>query len=130
VQIEDAPNANASHKVHLVWLVCVKKRCPRALAPVPWNAGIYIGRVARQRIAGIRRFPCDPLLAGPEKVPPEVFTKPFTNPVNGNPEAVHNNLREALRLLAVQQRANKLHATTMFFPHFVGDACSDTRDSC
>ncbi len=34
-----------------------------------------------------------------DKVPPEVFTKPFTNPVNGNPEAVHNNLREALRLL-------------------------------
>jgi len=66
VQIEDAPNANASHKVYLVWLVCVKKRCPRALAPVPWNAGIYIGRVARQRIAEIRRFPCDSLLAGPE----------------------------------------------------------------
>jgi len=34
-----------------------------------------------------------------DKVPPEVFTKPYTNPVNGNPEAVHNNLREALRLL-------------------------------
>ena len=34
-----------------------------------------------------------------DKVAPEVFTKPFTNPVNGNPEAVHNNLREALRLL-------------------------------
>jgi len=37
VQIEDAPNPNASHKVYLVWLVCVKKRCPRALAPVPSN---------------------------------------------------------------------------------------------
>ena len=34
-----------------------------------------------------------------DKVPPEVFTKPFTNPVNGNPEAVRNNLREAMRLL-------------------------------
>jgi microcin C transport system substrate-binding protein len=34
-----------------------------------------------------------------DKVPPEVFAKPYTNPVNGNPEAVHNNLREALRLL-------------------------------
>ena len=34
-----------------------------------------------------------------DKVPPEVFTKPYTNPVNGNPEAVRNNLREALRLL-------------------------------
>jgi microcin C transport system substrate-binding protein len=34
-----------------------------------------------------------------DKVPPEVFAKSFTNPVNGNPEAVRNNLREALRLL-------------------------------
>ena len=34
-----------------------------------------------------------------DKVPPEVFTKPYTNPVNGNPEAVRNNLREAIRLL-------------------------------
>jgi len=34
-----------------------------------------------------------------DKVPPEVFTKPYTNPVNGNPEAVRSNLREALRLL-------------------------------
>ena len=34
-----------------------------------------------------------------DKVPPEVFTKPYTNPVNGNPEAVRNNLREASRLL-------------------------------
>ena len=34
-----------------------------------------------------------------DKVPAEVFTKPYTNPVGGNPEAVRNNLREALRLL-------------------------------
>jgi microcin C transport system substrate-binding protein len=34
-----------------------------------------------------------------DQVPPEVFTKPYTNPVNGNPEAVRNNLREAMRLL-------------------------------
>jgi microcin C transport system substrate-binding protein len=33
-----------------------------------------------------------------DKIPPEVFTKPYTNPVNGNPEAVRNNLREAMRL--------------------------------
>jgi len=32
-------------------------------------------------------------------VPPEVFTKPYTNPENGKPEAVRNNLREALTLL-------------------------------
>jgi microcin C transport system substrate-binding protein len=31
-------------------------------------------------------------------VPPEVFTTPYTNPVGGNPEAVRNNLREAIRL--------------------------------
>jgi microcin C transport system substrate-binding protein len=34
-----------------------------------------------------------------DKVPPEVFTTPYTNPVNGNPEAVRANLREAVRLL-------------------------------
>jgi microcin C transport system substrate-binding protein len=33
------------------------------------------------------------------KVPPEVFTTPYSNPVSGNPEAVRNNLREAVRLL-------------------------------
>jgi microcin C transport system substrate-binding protein len=33
-----------------------------------------------------------------DKVPPEVFKKPYSNPVNGNPEKVRENLREALRL--------------------------------
>ena len=33
------------------------------------------------------------------EVPPEVFTTAYTNPVGGNPEAVRNNLREAMRLL-------------------------------
>jgi microcin C transport system substrate-binding protein len=33
------------------------------------------------------------------QVPPEVFTKPYTNPVGGNPQAVRSNLREAIRLL-------------------------------
>src|SRR6516164_8018483 len=33
-----------------------------------------------------------------DQVPAEVFTKPYTNPVNGNPDAVRNNLREAIRL--------------------------------
>jgi microcin C transport system substrate-binding protein len=32
-------------------------------------------------------------------VPPDVFTKPYTNPVGGNAEAVRENLREALKLL-------------------------------
>lgn len=34
-----------------------------------------------------------------DKVPPEVFTAPYKDPVNGNPEAVRNNLREGGRLL-------------------------------
>ncbi len=34
-----------------------------------------------------------------DKVPPEVFTTPYTNPVNGNPENVRANLREAMRLM-------------------------------
>jgi microcin C transport system substrate-binding protein len=33
-----------------------------------------------------------------DKVPPEVFTTPYTNPVGGNAEAMRANLREALRL--------------------------------
>ena len=34
-----------------------------------------------------------------DKVPADVFTKPYTNPVNDSPDAVRNNLREATRLL-------------------------------
>ncbi|MHB2166661.1 extracellular solute-binding protein [Alsobacter sp. R-9] len=34
-----------------------------------------------------------------DKVPAEVFTTPYTNPVAGNPNAVRENLREADRLL-------------------------------
>ena len=34
-----------------------------------------------------------------DKVPSEVFTTPYKNPVGGNPEAARNNLREATRLL-------------------------------
>jgi len=34
-----------------------------------------------------------------DKVPPEVFTTPYANPVGGSAEAVRGNLREALRLL-------------------------------
>jgi microcin C transport system substrate-binding protein len=34
-----------------------------------------------------------------DKVPAELFKKPYTNPVTGNPEAVRSNLREAVRLL-------------------------------
>jgi microcin C transport system substrate-binding protein len=34
-----------------------------------------------------------------DKVPPEVFTTAYANPVNGSPENVRSNLREATRLL-------------------------------
>jgi microcin C transport system substrate-binding protein len=34
-----------------------------------------------------------------EQVPPEIFTTEYKNPVNGSPEAVRANLREATRLL-------------------------------
>jgi len=34
-----------------------------------------------------------------DKVPPEVFTTPYTNPVTGGSDAARNNLREATKLL-------------------------------
>ena len=34
-----------------------------------------------------------------DQVPPEVFTTPYTNPVNGDPQKVRTNLRESLKLL-------------------------------
>jgi len=34
-----------------------------------------------------------------DKVPPEVFTKPYANPVNGDPNKVRDNLRTAVGLL-------------------------------
>ncbi len=34
-----------------------------------------------------------------DKVPPEVFTQPYKNPVGGNAQATRDNLREALRLM-------------------------------
>jgi microcin C transport system substrate-binding protein len=33
-----------------------------------------------------------------DKVPADLFTKPYTNPVGGNPQAVRDNLRQALAL--------------------------------
>ncbi len=33
-----------------------------------------------------------------DKIPPEVFKKPYSNPVNATPEDIRNNLREAVRL--------------------------------
>ena len=39
------------------------------------------------------------LQAVKDQVPPDLFTKPYTNPVTGNPQAVRDNLRQALTLL-------------------------------
>jgi microcin C transport system substrate-binding protein len=35
-----------------------------------------------------------------DKVPPELFTTPYSNPVGGNPQAVRDNFRQALALFA------------------------------
>lgn len=42
----------------------------------------------------------DDLNAVKDKVPPEVFTTPYANPVNGDPGKLRANLRQALDLLA------------------------------
>jgi len=50
-----------------------------------------------------------------DKVPPDLFTKPYTNPVGGNPQAVRDNLREALALFheaGYEVKNTKLVGTT------------------
>jgi microcin C transport system substrate-binding protein len=50
-----------------------------------------------------------------DKVPPELFTAPYVNPVGGNPEAVRANLRESAKLLkeaGFQVREQKLVDST------------------
>jgi microcin C transport system substrate-binding protein len=44
-----------------------------------------------------------------DKVPAEVFTTPYKNPVGGNDEAARNNLREAARLLKEAGFENRDH---------------------
>ena len=41
----------------------------------------------------------NPANACSDKVPADLFTKPYTNPVGGDPQKVRDNLREALALL-------------------------------
>jgi microcin C transport system substrate-binding protein len=56
------------------------------------------------------------------EVPPEVFTTPYKNPVNGTPESVRNNLREALKLLqdaGYQVQNTKLVNTKTLQPYQV-----------
>jgi microcin C transport system substrate-binding protein len=57
-----------------------------------------------------------------DKVPAELFTAPYSNPVGGNPDAVRNNLREALRLLKAagyEVRDQKLVNTATGEPYVV-----------
>ncbi len=46
-----------------------------------------------------------------DKVPPEVFTTPYTNPVGGTPEKERDNLRQALQLL--QQAGYQLNGSQL-----------------
>jgi microcin C transport system substrate-binding protein len=55
-------------------------------------------------------------------VPPEVFTQAYTNPVNGKPDLVRNNLRQALMLLreaGYEVRDTKLFNTKTNEPYTV-----------
>ena len=71
-----------------------------------------------------------------DKVPAEVFTKPYKDPVGGNPEAVRNNLREAPRLLkeaGFEVRDRKLvdsKAGKPFTARILGADPSDERICC
>jgi len=50
-----------------------------------------------------------------DRMPTDLFTKPYTNPVGGNPQAVRDNLREALALFheaGYQVKNTKLVGTT------------------
>ncbi|HUN97618.1 MAG TPA: extracellular solute-binding protein [Bradyrhizobium sp.] len=49
-----------------------------------------------------------------DKVPPEVFTTPYNNPVGGNPEAVRTNLRDAMKLL--RDAGFQFHDQKLFDP--------------
>jgi microcin C transport system substrate-binding protein len=73
------------------------------------NKQIFYGQYTRiaSYFQGIDELSATGLPAGKElellqtvrdKVPAELFTTPYSNPVGGNPAAVRNNLREALRL--------------------------------
>ncbi len=46
-----------------------------------------------------------------DEVPPEVFTKPYQNPVGGNPQKVRENLRQAVKLF--QEAGYKLDGRRM-----------------
>ena len=44
-----------------------------------------------------------------DKVPADLFTKPYTNPVGGNPQTVRDNLREAIALVERGRLRNPRH---------------------
>src|SRR4029079_13965316 len=49
-----------------------------------------------------------------DKVPPEVFTAPYKNPVGGDPNKARDNLRKAVDLM--QQAGYKLQGNKMVVP--------------
>ena len=68
------------------------------LRPVPAHQQLLRGHRARL-VSGLPEGQeLEILQTVKDKVPPEVFTTAFTNPVGGDADAVRNNLREALRL--------------------------------
>ncbi|MGO4573136.1 extracellular solute-binding protein [Microvirga sp. 2TAF3] len=67
-----------------------------------------------------------------DKVPPEVFTTPYKNPVGDTPEAVRNNLREADRLLReagweLKDRRRVNAKGEIFTVELLGDTPNDER---
>nr|WP_246728405.1 extracellular solute-binding protein [Microvirga terricola] len=67
-----------------------------------------------------------------DKVPPQVFTTPYTNPVSDSQEAIRNNLREADRLLReagweVKDRKRVNAKGEQFTIELLGDSPNDER---
>ena len=69
------------------------------LRPVQAHRQLFRGHRARRRPACRRARSSKSSRRCDDKVPPELFTTPYTNPVGGNPQTVRDNLREALALL-------------------------------
>ena len=69
------------------------------LRPVQAHRKLFRGHRSLRRADCRRARELEILETVRDKVPPEVFTTAYTNPVSGSPEAVRANLREATRLL-------------------------------
>jgi len=69
------------------------------LRPVRASCELFRGARSWRHRACRRAAELEILQTIRDKVPPEVFTTPYKNPVGGSPEAARNNQRDALRLL-------------------------------